>query len=57
MNIPEGDHILVDGCAWLETNGVSIRIHTADDGSVYVAAYRVGEEADETLGEFQVDPS
>ena len=57
MKISDGDYVLADGSAWIETNGVSIRIYTDPNGSVHVSAYHAGEESDETLGEFSIDPS
>ena len=57
MNIPEGDHVLVDGSAWLETNGFAIFIYADPCGTVRVSAHRVGEEADDPIAEFSVCPT
>lgn len=32
MNIPDGDHVLTQGGAWLDVEGFAIRIHTTDEG-------------------------
>lgn len=56
MKISDGDYVLVDGSAWIETNGVSVRIYTDPNGVVHVSAYRVMEESDEPISEFSVHP-
>ena len=50
MNIPDGDHILTDGAAWLEIGRFAIRIRktTAGDG-VGVEVYESGKEFNEPV--------
>lgn len=44
MNIEEGDHVLVDGAAWLTVGSFAVRIVLKQDGALRVAVYEENEE-------------
>ena len=43
IQISDGDYILADGAAWLETGGFAIRISTTPDG-IMAEIYESGKE-------------
>lgn len=48
MKINDGDHVLTDGAAWIESNGFAIRLR--DDGvRMYVDIYKNGYEGEDPL--------
>jgi len=32
--IPDGDYVLTEGAAWLDTKGFAIRVHSTDEGII-----------------------
>ena len=46
--IPDGDYILKDGCAWFTVKGFSIRVAATDEG-VACDIYPLGKEGDDAL--------
>ena len=49
--LSEGDYILKDGAAWFTVSGFSVRVRTANDGSVICSIYNEGQEDGPVLGE------
>lgn len=48
MDIPEGDHKLINNSAWIEVKGFAIRIASTDEG-VVVDIYESGSELNDAL--------
>lgn len=48
MDIPDGDHKLTEGAAWIELKQFSIRVHETDEG-VVVDVYALGCEDDDCI--------
>lgn len=48
MNIPDGDHILTDGAAWIESGAFSVRINHTKVG-LMIKVFFKGEEMDDCI--------
>lgn len=49
MQIPDGDHVLIEERAWFTVGPYSVRINKTDEG-IAVDVYALGDEMGEALG-------
>ena len=49
LQIPDGDHTLTEGRAWLTVGPYSVRVNKTDEG-IAVDIYALGDEMGELLG-------
>ena len=48
MKLPDGDHVLTEGAAWIESGAFAIRIQHVG-GTMYVDIYKNGHEGEDPL--------
>lgn len=53
--LPDADYTLIENMAWFTVNQYSVRIFHSH-GVLQVCAYSVGDECEEPLGEFIIEP-